>query len=396
MSLGVTVKNVTQAVRIIKQMGLGGYDWGAEYRQAGREGIKLALERAMRGRIDRYLEELGWREGVDRRNGSFSRHLLTEVGDIELRVPRTRQYSAVGVLQAYARRSAHIDRMILACFVLGLSTRKVAPALLPILGEAVSATTVSRIAKALDTAVAAFHRRRLEDRYEVLIFDGVVLSRKTGMGALRRPVLVALGVDEDKRKEIIDFRMATGESAGAWEAFLRDLYDRGLGGANLKMICADGGAGLRAVLPLVYPRTRLQLCWAHKTRNITDKVREKDRDAVKDAVRRIYTARNIIQARTRAQKFMKTWGVVYPEAVSCLRKDMAELLNFFMFSDPGWRKATRTTNAIERRFKEVRRRTRPMGVFSDGGSIERILYAVFTYENLNLGSTASFPLTQNS
>jgi putative transposase len=396
MSLGVTVKNVTQAVRIIKQMDLRGWEWGVEYREAGREGIKRALEGAMRARIDRHLEELGWREQADRRNGTFSRHLLTEVGDIELQVPRTRNYSAVDVLRAYARRSAHIDRMILACFLLGLSTRKVAPALLPVLGEPVSATTVSRIAKTLDQAVAGFHRRKLADRYRVLLFDGVVLSRKTGMGALRRPVLVVLGICADGRKEIIDFRMADGESADAWEAFLRDLYDRGLTGSGLEMICADGGKGLHAALPLVYPHVPLQLCWAHKTRNITDKVRHKDREAVKRDIRKIYTARNTRDAMRAAGDFKATWQGAYPQAVACLHSDLPALLPFLRFSDDKWRRMTRTTNAIERRFREVRRRTRPMGVFSDQTSIERILYAVFTYENRNNLTGTLFTVTQNS
>ena len=207
---------------------------------------------------------------------------------------------------------------------------------------------------------------------------------------------MALGILEDGRKEIIDFRMAPGESVVAWEAFLSDLYRRGLVGSRLKLICADGGTGLRSALPLVYPSVPLQLCWAHKTRNITDKVREKDREEVKSAVRRIYTARNIVRARSAARQFKETWGAAYPKALACLQRDLEELLHFFMFSDPAWRKATRTTNAIERRFREVRRRTRPMGVFSDGSSIERILYAVFTHENLNLGGTTLFPLTQNS
>ncbi len=89
------------------------------------------------------------------------------------------------MVRACARRAAHIDRMILACFMLGLSTRKVAIALLPILGRRISAATVSQVAKTLDVVVAAFHRRLLKDQYRVLMLDGVVLSRKTGMGALR-------------------------------------------------------------------------------------------------------------------------------------------------------------------------------------------------------------------
>jgi len=94
--------------------------------------------------------------------------------------------------------------------------------------ERVSATTVSRVAQSLDTAVAAFHRRPLKRQYRFLIFDGVVLKRKTGAGSVKRVVLVALGITEDGRKEVIDFSIAPGESQGAWEAFLTDLYRRGL------------------------------------------------------------------------------------------------------------------------------------------------------------------------
>ena len=153
--------------------------------------------------------------------------------------------------------------MILAGFVLGLSTRKVGETLLALLGRSVSASTVSQVAKTLDAAVTAFHRRPLQNRYKALMLDGVVLARKTGAGALRRPVLVALGVRSDGKKEIIDFRLAGSESAAEWGQFLADLYRRGFTGEGLDMICVDGGAGLLAALPAVLPNIPVQRCWAH-------------------------------------------------------------------------------------------------------------------------------------
>jgi len=177
--------------------------------------------------IDEHLDRMAALDQADRRNGSYARHLLTELGDIELAVPRTRRFAPTAVLRAYARRPAPVDRLILACFVLGLSTRKVGEALLPILGRPLSATTVSTVAKQLDAVVAAFHTRPLKERYRVVMLDGVVLSRKTGAGALRRPVLVALGLRADGKKEVIDFRLAASESAAAWECFLGDLIRRG-------------------------------------------------------------------------------------------------------------------------------------------------------------------------
>ena len=143
--------------------------------------LKDVLEGGMAARIDRHLEEMERLGEADRRNGSYRRWLLTELGDIELAVPRTRHTSALEVVRAYARRAGHIDRMILACFVLGLSTCKVATALLPVLGRRVSAGTVSWVAKTLDGAVAAFHARLLKDQYPVLMLGGGVEGLKHAM-----------------------------------------------------------------------------------------------------------------------------------------------------------------------------------------------------------------------
>jgi transposase-like protein len=207
---------------------------------------------------------------------------------------------------------------------------------------------------------------------------------------------VVLGIRPDKRKEIIDFRQAPGESTQAWEAFLNDLYRRGLDGEGLEMLCSDGGRGLRAALPLVYPHVPVQLCWAHKTRNVLDKVRRADQLAVKRDLHAISHAKCLSEARSAAARFARRWSESYPRAVNSLRSNLEDLLHFLRFDSDPWRLATRTTNAIERRFREVRRRTRPMGVMADRCSVERILYAVFSYENFNAGAGTPFAVTQNS
>jgi transposase-like protein len=381
-------------VRELKRMNYQGEGW-ERVRDAGRGAIRKVLEESMERVRDRHLRAMAT-SGGDRRNGHYRRHLLTSLGDIELSIPRTRTFSAHQVLHSYARREHSVDRMILACFVFGLSTRKVGEALLPVLGERVSPSTVSRVAKTLDDAVAAFHRRRFRTRYRVLVFDGVVLARKTGAGALKRPVLAALGITKDGRKEILDFRLAPAESQDAWEAFLTDLYRRGLTIDGVEIIGTDGGKGLLAAVDLTYPNIPIQRCWAHKTRNILDKMKRADRDTAKNDLHRITHASTKTKARSAARRFADRWQDRYPRAVACLRKDLDDLLQFFRFQDPEWRKAVRTTNAIERRFREVKRRTRPMGVFSDRTSMERILYAVFSYENHKEGTSTPFLVTQRS
>jgi putative transposase len=389
------VRSVKQAVRMLKSMAVQAPEWG-ELRHATQAAVRRVIEDRMHGLVGNRIAELASAGVADRRNGSYRRWLWHEVGVLELQVPRSRTFSAVAVLGRYARRVPQLERVILAGFVLGLSTRKVGEALLPLLGERVSPATVSRVAQGLDEAAAAFHRRPLANRYRALLLDGVVLARKSGAGALRRPVLVALGITLEGKKEILDFRLAPAESQPAWEAFLNDLYARGLTGEGLTLIVTDGGAGLLAALPLVYPRVRVGRCWAHKTRNVLDKVREADRERVKRDLHQISHAVDRTTARAAARRLVARWHTRYPAAVRCLQQDLEDLLAFFAFDDPAWRLATRTTNAIERRFREVRRRTRPMGVFTDRTSMERILFAVFTYENQKAGTSAPFLLTHNS
>jgi putative transposase len=391
-----TITSLPMAFEVVKAMQADGLEWGEGYRPLGQQALAEIIEGQMAAAVDRYLDQLEADDAADRRNGYYRRHLLTELGDIELLVPRTRRYSPTEVVRRYARRSREIDRVILAGFVLGLSTRKVGETLLSLLGRAVSAATVSQVAKTLDGAVAAFHRRPLANRYQALMLDGVVLARKTGAGALRRPVLVVLGLRRDGKKEIIDFRLAASESAAEWEQFLTDLYRRGLTGEGLDMVCVDGGAGLLAALPTVLPNIPVQRCWAHKIRNVLDKIRKVDQPKVKRALHKIMNAANAAAARSAARRFAERFREPYPAAVACLRNDLDQLLTCFRYKTELARRAVRTTNAVERRFREVRRRTRPMGTFQDKTSMDRILFAVFTHENKSQGVSTPFLLTHNN
>lgn len=392
--LPATIVNIKQAFQEIKHFCIDA--WEGDYRPAARQALKQILETRMHNVVDEHLERLRAQDIPDRRNGSYSRHLLTELGDVLLSIPRTRTFSPIAILRRFARRAAHIERMILLAFALGLSTRKVSQALLPILGEPISAQTVSRVAKQLDAAVQAYHQRPLSDHYEVLILDGVVLKRKTGAGAQKRTVLVALGIRSDGKKELIDFRQASSESQDAWEGFLNHLYQRGIKGQALKLIVTDGGKGLKAALSLVYGQIPLQHCWAHKTRNVLHHVKKADQKEVKKALHKISHAPTLPKAQQAAQRFVQQWQPIYPKATACLLRDLPELLTFLKIPVDLEATMLRTTNAIERRFREVKRRTRPMGTFSDRTSIDRILFAVFIDENRKEGVVTPFLLTQNS
>jgi len=319
------------------------------------------------------------------------------MGDLELLVPRSRKGGFPSKLfERYARRCRSIDRVLLACFCLGLSTRKAASVLAPVLEEKVSASTISRISRGLDGEVEHYHSRPLKDHYRYLFLDGVVLKSKGAAKVQKKILLCAFGITADGKQEMIDFYAAASESQACWESFLNDLYKRGLTGSGLKLIATDGGTGLHGALQIVYPKVLTQRCWAHKTRNVLDKVKRKDQEAVKKALSRISHAQNQRQARAAYARLVLRWNRTYPRAVRCVEKDLDELLSFFQIKNSRLWSRLRTTNLIERAFREVRRRTRPMGVMANTQSLQRIVFAVFHHLNQNWSLRPIINFTHNS
>jgi putative transposase len=282
-----TIRNVNRALREINA-----FEYEGDYRPATGQALKEILQDSYAIEVDEYLGR-GWYERrseeavKDYRNGTQKRRFLTELGEVELVLNRTRRRFASRVLQSYARRGKHIDRLILACFVLGMSTRKVAEALVPLLGRPISPQLVSNVAKELDAHVARYHARRLEDRYRFLFFDGVTLTHKGAAKVQKRIILCAWGITHHGKQEMIDFLIASSESQGAWEGFLRNLYDRGLVGEWVELIVTDGCSGLINALEIVYARIPRQHCWAHKARNVLDKIPKRQRASVKRQINHI-------------------------------------------------------------------------------------------------------------
>ena len=362
--------------------------------------LKRLLERALVAEQDRYLD-LGYYEHaplsrLDYRNGFYFRDLVTQLGLLaRLRVPRTRKGFRSQLLPRYARRQRAVNNLILLAFLRGISTRQVGQVLEPILGEAYSAQTISNITRELNHAVQQFHRQPLRDDYVYLFLDGVVLKVRDLSGKVhRRWVLVAYGALPSGKRQILAYHFAQGESETAWLEFLQDLYLRGLHGKNLKLIVTDGGKGLRAALPVVFPCVPQQLCWAHKLRNIAEKVRRKEGSCVAEAAA-IYRASSKNQALLAFRLWRQAWQHRRPNAVSCVERDLEHLLSFFSVPESHWKKV-RTTNVIERAFREVRRRTRPMSSFSNTESCDRIIYGVISHLNSSWEKTPFFEFTQTT
>jgi putative transposase len=368
------------------------------------------LDQLMKDRHRQFLEELmGYErqcfinahpyqrseQRVDQANGYYERGLTTRLGVLELKVPRSRSgHFQTQVLQRYQRREPVIDQALKAVFLLGVSTRQTGRALATLIEDVVSASTVSAVAKALDVAVNSFHRRRLGDEYRYLILDGVSVRIRLVGKVQRRMVLCAYGVTRQGRRELIDFQVVKAESEDTWYGFLWNLWSRGLHGEFLELIATDGQPGLIRALGRLWAAVPHQRCWAHKLRNLANKLKASQQSCLQEA-KLIYQASNRTEAIARFRQWKRRWQKATPNAVACLEADLEELLAFFDCPKAHW-KRLRTTNVIERLFVEVRRRIRTMCAFTTRSSCERILYSVFERTNTHWSRHPLSAFTQNS
>ena len=320
-------------------------------------------------------------EPIVSRNGYYSRSLITRFGNLkDIRVPRLRNGRFhTKVFRRYRRCERLVENLIQDVFLAGISTRRVGAAVSALLETKISSSTVSRITRCLDSQVRSYHKRLLLDEFQYLILDGIRLKIRYNGSYCTRTVLVAYGITVFGQRILLDFRQAKGESHTAWEALLNSLYQRGMEGKNLKLIVMDGSAGLRAAAELVYPEAKIQRCWVHKLRNVANLCLRKHHTCVRQA-RAIYLSGNRPQAMAAFKRWKRTWSSRCPKAVACLERDLDELLNF-LDCPKEHRVKIRTTNAIERSFREVRRRTNVFSCFSNTASTERIIYAIFTHLN---------------
>lgn len=202
---------------------------------------------------------------VDQANGFYCRTLTTRLGPMELQVPRTRSGQfQTQVLPRYQRREPVINEALKQVFLLGVSTRQAGRALGTLVQEAVSAATVSTVAKALDQSVGAFHRRPIADHYRYLLLDGVSVRIRLVGKVQRRMALCVYGITLQGQRELIDFKIVRAEGDDSWYDLLWNLWNRGLRGSQLELIATDGQLGLAKAISRLWPAVPHQRCWAHK------------------------------------------------------------------------------------------------------------------------------------
>ncbi len=349
--------------------------------------LKALLESLLQEELARHLgaepyERSGKRK--DYRNGSYERELATKHGTIpDIRVPRTRNGSFEPlVFERYARRTKNVDELIGQLFLNGVSTRKLSKIATSFLGVPASHATVGHIAGEISAKdCLQFQEKQLDDEYRFLFLDGISASIRE-IGVKRGVLLAAVGMKANGQKEIIGARLADSENEKDCVGFLIDLKTRGLKGRALECIVTDGAPGMLAALQQIYPYQKKQRCIFHKLRNVAAKLKMAYKEACMEGAHRIFAAPSRTEAVRRFKAWKAEWQVLAESAVRTMEKDLYDCLTYYDFEKEVWKKI-RTTNVIERSFREVRRRTRPMSIALPPHATERLFTGIAKNLNAN-------------
>lgn len=331
-----------------------------------RQGVKAVLEEVLQEEMTQHLEA-GYRELTPtrrgERNGHYQRNLLTPAGKIErLEVPRDREGEFVTELfERYKRMTGDVEEAILEMYLSGISVRKIAGVTEALSRVRVGKDAVSRIARRLEEEQKEWRERSLEEKsYPYLYLDATYLKVRWGARVTSMALLVCVGVDEEGFREVLAVEVAGSEKGAAYASLLRGLIDRGLRGVRL--VISDDHEGIKAAVSGELPGAEWQRCTVHFERNVLSHVPASEMSEVAEDLKAIFKVRRGKTARALAREFVGLYGTRFPKAVSVFEAGIEDTLTFLRY--PGSHHARiRTTNMLERLFREVKRRTRVVGVF---------------------------------
>jgi putative transposase len=318
----------------------------------------------------------------DRRNGSRSRTLKTRFGVIEdLSLPRGRKagISYSTILARYQRQDRRIEEVVSSMFLRGVSTRKVGKISHLLWGSEISPAEVSRMNKRIKRELIRWLNRPISKRFAYLIIDGAYFKVRRKRIS-REAALCATGITEEGEREHLGFLQGHRESQPAWEFLLTQLLSRGLDPKGVRMVTSDGCPGIISAISTAFPYSEHQRCLFHKMANLKAKCPQSEWPLIKAKLDRIYYAPNLLAARAQAEEFSQEYRAIFPALVECLEKDLEACLCYMNHPPNRWRHI-RTTNLIERSFKEVKRRVKVMEQFPTEESCIRILFTLFQAQN---------------
>jgi putative transposase len=337
-----------------------------------RQGAQRMLAHAIEAEVAEWID--GHAEVIDRqgrrqvvRNGYLpKRTIITGIGPIEVEQPRVldrrskeeAESFSSRILPPYLRKTKSLEELIPWLYLKGISTGDFSDALVSLVGpraKGLSPATVTRLKQIWESEFQEWNQRSLEGKQYVYLWaDGVHFNIR--LEEDRQCILVLMGATADGRKELIAVQDGYRESEQSWKQLLLDVKARGLV-VDPKLATGDGALGFWKAIQQVYPITREQRCWVHKTANVLDKLPKRLQSQAKESLHEIWMAEKRQDAEAAFDLFLKTYEAKYPKATDCLSKDRAELLAFYDFPAEHWLHL-RTTNPIESTFATVRLRHR--------------------------------------
>lgn len=343
-----------------------------------RAAVKAALEEVMQEEMSEHLQaEYRERTAARRgqRNGSYTRRLLTPAGPIEqLQVPRDREGEFLTeIFERYQRMTGSLEEAILEMYLQGVSTRKVAAITEGLTRVKVGKDAVSRIAGRLSDELEAWRQTPLTVAYPYVYVDALYLKVNWGGRVGDLAILSAIGVNEQGFREVLGVEPAAGERKEAYQSLLRGLLDRGLQG--VKLVVSDDHEAIKAAVGSELPGAAWQRCTVHFERNILSHVPRAEAKAVADDLRELFGVTREETAWHLAEAFVERWKPRFPSAVKVFERGLSEALTYLKFPSSHHR-LIRTTNALERLHREVKRRTKVVGVFPNETSATNLATTV--------------------
>jgi transposase-like protein len=337
---------------------------------------KLVVESALEGEITDHLgydrHDPAGKNGGNSRNGARAKTVLTEVGPVEIVVPRDRDGSfEPQIVRKRQRRLSGVEDMVLSLSAKGLTTGEISAHLAEVYGAEVSRQTISTITDKVIDGMAEWQNRPLDPVYPVIFLDAIHVKIRDGKVA-NRPIYVALAVTVDGTRDILGLWAGDGgEGAKFWFQILTELRNRGVG--DVCMLVCDGLKGLPEAIGEVWPRAVTQTCVVHLLRASFRYAARQHWDAIARALKPVYTAPTESAALDRFLEFAEAWGGKYPAIVKLWENAWAEFVPFLAF-DPEIRKVVCSTNAIESVNARIRRAVRARGHFPNEQAALKCVY----------------------
>ncbi len=318
---------------------------------------------------------------TDYRNGYRKRVAQLSYQVVEIRIPRLRGQGFVpAFLKPNHRAIAQVEGWVDKALMAGLSRSEVIRLLESTTGCRPSDTLLKRVQLELNKRVKEFRERRLTGRYQYLFLDAAWAKDIVGLTATRICIMTAVGVTYSGQKEILGFERTPIENESAWRGFLTRMVDRGLKPSELVLAISDEHKGLLNAAQEVLGDVVHQLCWAHRCRNVRMAVNACDRKAVIAGITEVYQAANLGAAKDALRRWRARWQDKYPNVVAGIEEDAGKLLAFYACPELHWQ-YVRTSNPIERVFRELRRQQFGCGAFANRDACNRAVYRVFAWLN---------------